>query len=147
MQGGCGKFLHCVQSNTGLKMWKKRQIWHYTYRTHSFAQDDWILNHSHSWLNYWAVCHSVIKRLALRLFKLNEMKLSVLTHATPVSVGVSCCASVCSSVTSQCSTETAKCRITQTVPHDSPGTQFLMPKISAILIRCHPQWRCQMQVG
>jgi len=25
-------------------------------------------------------------------------------------------------VTSQCSTETAKCRITQTMPHDSPGT-------------------------
>jgi len=30
------------------------------------------------------------------------------------------------SVTSRCSTETAKCRITQITPHDSPGT--LMPK-------------------
>jgi len=29
--------------------------------------------------------------------------------------------SVCLSVTSQCSTETAKHRITQTTPHDSPG--------------------------
>ena len=30
--------------------------------------------------------------------------------------------SVCPSVTSRCSTETPKCWITQTMPHDSPGT-------------------------
>ena len=30
--------------------------------------------------------------------------------------------SVCPSVTSRCSTETAKRRITQTTPHDTPGT-------------------------
>jgi len=29
---------------------------------------------------------------------------------------------VCPSVTNRCSTEVAKCRITQTMPHDSPGT-------------------------
>jgi len=34
-------------------------------------------------------------------------------------VDISCC---CPSITSQCSTETAKCRIMQTVPHDSSGT-------------------------
>ena len=32
------------------------------------------------------------------------------------------CPSLCLSVTSRCSTKTAKRRITQTTPHDSPGT-------------------------
>ena len=32
------------------------------------------------------------------------------------------CLSVCLSVTSRCSTKTAKRRITQTTPHDSPAT-------------------------
>jgi len=36
--------------------------------------------------------------------------------------GISCChVSVCLSATSRCSTETANCRIMQTVPHDDPG--------------------------
>jgi len=44
-----------------------------------------------------------------------------LTHETLVSAGISCCrVSVCPSVTSRCSTETVKRRITQTTPHDSP---------------------------
>ena len=34
----------------------------------------------------------------------------------------SVCLYLCLSVTSQCSTKTAKRRITQTTPHDSPGT-------------------------
>ena len=43
------------------------------------------------------------------------------------SMGISChrvsiCSSVWLSITSRCSTETAKRRITQTVPYDSPGT-------------------------
>ena len=54
---------------------------------------------------------------------------------------------VCLSVTSRCSTETAKHRIMQTMPHDSTGTlSFLMPKISAKLKWGHPQSRCQIQV-
>ena len=54
------------------------------------------------------------------------------------SAGISCHhVSVCLSITSQCSTETAKCRITQITPHDSPRT-FLTPKISAKLKRDHP---------
>jgi len=40
------------------------------------------------------------------------------TSQGPVSV----CVCVCLSVTSRCSTKTAKRRITQTTPHDSPGT-------------------------
>jgi len=54
------------------------------------------------------------------------------------SAGISCRrVSVCLSITSQCSTETAKCSITQIMPHDSPGT-FLTPKISAKLKQDHP---------
>ena len=34
---------------------------------------------------------------------------------------VSVCLTVRPSVTSRCSTKMAKCRITQTTPHDSPG--------------------------
>jgi len=42
-------------------------------------------------------------------------------HASAV-YAVVVCLSVCLSVTSRCSTETAKRRFTQTTPHDSPGT-------------------------
>jgi len=43
------------------------------------------------------------------------------------------CPFVRPSVTSRCSTETAKRRITQKRPHDSPRTSCLVPKISAKL--------------
>jgi len=39
-----------------------------------------------------------------------------------VAMGLCLSVSVCLSVTSRCSTKTAKRRITQTTPHDSPGT-------------------------
>jgi len=42
------------------------------------------------------------------------------------------------SVTSRCSTKMAKRRITQATPHNSPGTSFLLPKISAKFERGHP---------
>ena len=44
------------------------------------------------------------------------------TSQGPVSVCVCVCLSVCLSVTNRCSTKTAKNRITQTTPHDRPGT-------------------------
>jgi len=45
-------------------------------------------------------------------------------------------------------TKTAKRRITQTMPYDSPRTlSFLMPKISAKFQRCHPQRGRQIQVS
>ena len=48
---------------------------------------------------------------------------------------------LCVSVTSWCSTKTAKHRITETTPHDSPGTLvFWIQKISAKFGRDHPQW-------
>jgi len=46
------------------------------------------------------------------------------TSHGPVSVSVC----VCPSVTSQCSTKTAKFRITQTTPHDTPGTLVFCAK-------------------
>jgi len=60
------------------------------------------------------------------------------------------CLSVCLSVsvTSRCSTKTAKRRITQTTPYDSPGTlSYLMPKISAKFDRGHHLLGRRMQVG
>jgi len=57
-------------------------------------------------------------------------------------------ACVCLSITSQSSTKTAKRRITQTTPHDSPGiSSFLMPKISAKFDQDHPLRGRQIQVG
>jgi len=51
---------------------------------------------------------------------------ATLTIALVLAVVVSVCPfSVCLSVTSRCSIETAKRRITQTMPHDSPGTVVL----------------------
>ena len=44
------------------------------------------------------------------------------TSHGPVSVSVCLCLCLCLSVTSRSSTKTAKRRITQTTPHDSPGT-------------------------
>ena len=61
---------------------------------------------------------------------------------------VSVCLSVRPSVTSRCSTKTAKHRITQTTPHDTTrDSSFLTPKISAKFDRGHPLRGRQMQVG
>ena len=57
---------------------------------------------------------------------------------------------LCLSVTSRCSTKTAKRRITQTKPHDCPGTLVFwcqMPNISTKFDRGHPIQGRQMQVG
>jgi len=46
----------------------------------------------------------------------------IFTCTVLASVDISCHrVSACSSVTSRCSTETGKHRITQTMPHNSPG--------------------------
>jgi len=52
------------------------------------------------------------------------------------------------SVTSRSSTKTAKHRITQTTPHDTPkDSSFLMPKMCAQFDRGHPLQGRRMQVG
>ena len=61
---------------------------------------------------------------------------------------LSVCPSVRLSVTSQSSTKTAKRRITQSTPHDTPkDSSLLMPKISAKFDRGHPLRGRRMQVG
>ena len=55
------------------------------------------------------------------------------------------CVCVCVSVTLRYCIKTAKHRITQTTPHDSPIT--LVPTIMAKFERDHPLWGRQMQVG
>jgi len=55
---------------------------------------------------------------------------------------------LCPSVTSRCSTKTAKHTITQRTPHDTPrNSSFLTPKISAKSNRGHPVRGRRMQVG
>ena len=54
---------------------------------------------------------------------------------------------VCPSVTSRCSTETVKRRITQTTPHDSPGTLVSDAENLDKTETGSPQQRRQMQVG
>ena len=63
-------------------------------------------------------------------------------------MGLCLCLCLCPSVTRQCSTKKAKCRITQTTPHHTPrDSSFVMPKISAKFDRGHPLRGRQMQVG
>jgi len=58
------------------------------------------------------------------------------------------CLSVCPSVTSRCSTKTAKRRITQTTPHDSPGTLvFWSQRFPRKFDQGHPLRGRQMQAG
>jgi len=60
-----------------------------------------------------------------------------------LAMGLWMCLSVSVYVTSRSSTKTAKRRITQTTPRDSPGTNFLMPKISAKFDRGRPLCECR----
>jgi len=70
------------------------------------------------------------------------------TSHGPVSVCLCLSVCLCPSVTSRCSTKTAKRRITQTTPHDTPrDSSILMPKISAKFDRGHPVRGRRMQVG
>ena len=60
-------------------------------------------------------------RLRQRFFYRAMLCIRGTSHG-PVSVSVCVCLCLCLSVTSRSSTITAKRRITQTTPHDSPGT-------------------------
>ena len=75
--------------------------------------------------NYWPQAYlqyTCLMQLSLLLSFYSSFYRAMLcirgTSHGPVSV----CPSVCPSVTSRCSTKTANRRITQTTPHDSPGT-------------------------
>jgi len=58
--------------------------------------------------------------MSRRMFKSKAPVFTMRRHASAVYAAV-VCLSVCLFVTSRCSTETAEHRITQTMPHDSPG--------------------------
>ena len=64
-----------------------------------------------------------------------------------LSVCVCVCVCVCVSVTLRYCIKTAKRKITQITPHDSPLTSFLTPKFIAKFERDHPLRGRQMQVG
>ena len=100
-----------------------------------------------SWVSYgrWSfevayanttACHCGFYRAMLSLLCIRG------TSHGPVSV------CLCLSDTSRCSTKTAKHRITQTTPHDTPrNSSFLLPKISAKFDRSHLLRGRRMQVG
>jgi len=73
----------------------------------------------------------------------------VFTRAMLASAGISCCCVyVCPSVTSRWCTETAKHRITQTTPHDSPGTLvFLWRKHRQNSNGVTPNWGAKCRWG
>jgi len=67
------------------------------------------------------------KNLIICVTRKHQLARKIIIRATLASAGISCgyvsvCPSVCSSATSRCSTEAAKRSITQTTPHNSPGT-------------------------
>ena len=92
----------------------------------------WFLQ-SYLAISFYAVGLCVIQLLLYRLYR--AMLCIRGTSHGPVSVYVR----LSVSVTSRSSTKTAKQRITQTTPHDSPGIpSFLIQKISAKFDRGHP---------
>ena len=84
----------------------------------------------------------IIHSAGARIFTAQCYASAVLAMALCLSV----CLSVHPSVTSGCSTKTAKCRITQTTPHPRDSS-FLMPKISTKFDWGHPLRAHQVQWG
>jgi len=76
-----------------------------------------------------------------------QYALMVAPSAYLLSSCVSACLSVCVSVTLWYCIKIAKRTITPIMPYDSPGTGFLVPKITAKFEQDHPLWVCQTQVG
>jgi len=68
-----------------------------------------------------AVLATVAIRCFIAISRQIELVFTARCYASAV-LTMALCPSVCLSITSRCSTKTAKCRITQITPHDSPGT-------------------------
>jgi len=92
-------------------------------------------------ISFYAVGLCVIQLLLYRFYR--AMLCIRGTSHGPVSV----CLCLCLSVTSQSSTKTAKQRITQTTPHDSPGTPSFDTKDLREIRPRSPPTGHQMQVG
>jgi len=69
----------------------------------------------------WAICKSASHSRQITTPAPHHSVFTVWCYASAV-LAMALCPSVCLSVTSRCSTKTAKRRITQTTPHDSPRT-------------------------
>ena len=106
--------IYLIINKTQVQIEKKRQIWRRIFTRVSV------------WWALLKVRGSRWKWSSLILDFYRAMLCICGTSNGPVSVCPSVCMSVCSSVrlsvTSRSSTKTAKRRITQTTPHDSPGT-------------------------
>jgi len=77
---------------------------------------------------------------------MKEILITARCYASAV-LAMALCLSVCPSVTSRSSTETAKRRITQTTSHDSPGTLVFGAKDLREIRPGSPLRERQMQVG
>jgi len=89
--------------------------------TLSFVPDlkpSFSANPSHCTLSFFSSCRLLLLLLSIRFYR--AMLCIRGTIAMGLCPSVSVC--VCLSVTSRCSTKTAKRRITQATPHDTPGT-------------------------
>ena len=106
--------IYLIINKTQVQIEKKRQIWRRIFTRISI------------WWALLKVRGSRWKWSSLILDFYRAMLCICGTSNVPVSICPSVCMSVCSSVrlsvTSRSSTKTAKRRITQTTPHDSPGT-------------------------
>jgi len=103
-----------------------------------------ILHHSTNpaVLNVWECLHkNTIFSMQFMLGRMYRLLFTTWCYASVVLAIV--CPSICPSVTHWYCIKTDKCRIMQTMLHDS----FWMPKVLAKFERGHPHQGCQMQVG
>ena len=120
----------------GSRQWQNRVLVAYAYVS------DQVCVHLNSWciLNIYVVTCNQLNRFTARRYAIARYMLWPC-----VRLCLSVCLSV--SVTSRCCTKTAKYRITQTKPHDRPGTHsFLVPKILGKFHRGSPPARA-WQIG
>jgi len=76
-----------------------------------------------AYFNEFRSLHDFFRYRIFRTFQVcNQQKAFVTVQRYAIMLSSYVCLSVRPSVTSRCSTETAKLRMMQTTPHDSPGT-------------------------
>ena len=95
-----------------------------------------------------------LKQLTATIINTSEKTLNIKMYYNTINIDKECavyavvvCLCVSMSVTLRYCIKTAKHRITQTMPHESPGdTSFLTPKFTAKFEWDHPLWGWRMQV-
>ena len=112
-------FMYVVKAFSALTLLVRRQEGHPACKKLSGGVPAWLSVWSEVQTCIWPSgchCHS----LSLDSVK-SRLVFTARCYASAV-LAMALCLSVCLSITSRCSTKTAKRRITQTTPHDSPGT-------------------------